>query len=313
MKMHSISENQQHFRPMVTEKIKNTALLKIHMAVLTGLGVCPFRKKTILSKMYAVALLGTLFCATLYAGMDRILSQKVNSEIFEKILASIVSGVLCMFYANILYSNLKTWKEWRKILQMFDSFDSTVAKNNMIVKGIKVDYLRSVLLFFAPLLYFAIESLVKFWISDVQSTDITGTLIQYIGIFFEFQITAFFWEMSNVLDSRYQCLAEHMENVLCKKVDDDKFSQYVFENGVLKVKYQYMLLYSALQDLITIFDWIVPSLICHIITWFLFYFYWMMELVTVRYEISIAMCFFIIMMSVSTNRNWDFFSHFHFD
>lgn len=299
--MVSISSSTEYFLNEPRNKMRNTTLLNLHISSMRVIAICPFKKETITSKLYAVVVFGILLCGTFFTGINRLLLFPRRSYVFERFLSVVTILILCVFFASILYSNLKNSKRWINLIRCLNKFDES--KSNLMVDVKKWEFARFILLHIAPWIYGIIDYFI--WESSshgIFSPDVPLFFSQHSGLFYEIQLAAFFWEMSCLFEPRYRYLQNRLHNILPNKLSNAKFSKYMFDNEIRMIKHQYTILHSGIQELNVIFGWNILYLTFHILLRLLLNFYWTLVLIGRNNEIIIAITLLATSTWVSQNN-----------
>lgn len=278
------------------KKSRDLTLLKFIIRTFKIVGICPCDSDCAISKIYVLIPQGTIICLSIAHGLQEIVLFQKNPHIFEKFLFSATICLLCIFAISIVCSYIKSKRNWTNLMQMVDKFDSSVSSFTVATNGKKWETIKCISIQICPFIYGCIEYFT--WPSDT-SVDIFRFISQYAGTFYEFQIAAFFWEISYVFETRYQSLQRHIKIVMERNVQTNTHLKNTFDNDILNIKYKYKILYSAIQELNVIFQWIILYLLFHIIVASLYDFYLMLEMVKDKNEILIGTCLFTVMISVS--------------
>lgn len=290
----------QDFNVKSPEKIKNIFLLKLHIYSLKILGVCPFGRNYNPSKVCSCIIMLTMTTLSLDSGINRF-KKVIKSNLLEMCLSFVIVCSLCLLYVDILYNNLMRDKSWRNIVKVLRKFDTSVTFTYFEKNRNKLELVIFILRFILPVCLCVTDYCLLKNNSRIMYTDTFVLLATYFGMFYEFQIALFFWEVACVFQARYSYLNFHLRNIVCNKVGYERRSQHLFQIDLQHVKNQFNLITIGTEELNNIFGSIVPLLFCHSVVNYLFDFNWMQELARTNSEIIIEMVLYIVSVSVSTS------------
>lgn len=168
---------------------------------------------------------------------------------------------------------------------MLSKFDEHFSKDNPSAYERKLITLKILMIFLVPLVYYTSD--LGVWILQTDYKSVTSVLFYVtrdIGLVYETQIAGFLWEISSILQSRYNHLQRNLEDILLKKLPRQNMSQYEFENQIITIKYKYKLLYIAVVEINVIFGWISLCFLIHLTLVFLMYFYDTIYAAQMRYQ-----------------------------
>lgn len=286
------------------QKIRNTWCLKLHIAVLQALGVCPFKSVNFKSQIYAVSILGSLSSMVILLEFYRLNVYRTNFNMFERFLTASAVYALFFFFINLLRSNLQYPLKWKNLHRALSKFDRNFAVPSSGRLANKWTLVRFTSIHLLPLLFSSIDYIMYRFIGyGVFEVDITFYFPEHVGIFYLFQITMFFHEMARVLQSRYCCLEENLINIFSGKIVNNSNSEFILASKIRNFKYQYMLLYDAVEQINYIFGFTLMFALFNIMAMFLSDLYWIMYLTSKKSEIIIEVCYFTVMIGVS-NKNY---------
>lgn len=256
------------------EELRSLYSLKLHICVLSVLGIIPFKRESIHSKIYAFIVLGTSVTATILTALIIFVVSPNGNVVLEKFIEVATILFLGIFFSSLIYSNRKTISSWRNLLRMLSIFDKSFPKkkpssNEKILIILKLTMIPSL-----PLMYYV--SYLIIWKLHTDLNSLSGYLFyitQGVGLVYEVQISAFLWEITSVLLSRYKHLEKHLKDLLVNRLPSQQMLHYAFEYNIVMIKYKYKILYIAVEEINAIFGWIILLLLIHVTTAFLMNFY----------------------------------------
>lgn len=278
-------------------------MLKLYICMNTILAICPFKEDCIQSKLYGLVLLGAFSSLSMYVFTFRVFFFPAVISLFEQFLASAAIGVMVVFYGNLLYKNLKSRKSWKILLAMLIIFDNELPGGTLYDFNKKWSISLFVLIRFLPIIY-SINDLILWSIINKELFILALPFysLQHPAIFYEFQITCFLWEMSNLLESRYQHLKECLTSMLLAEELNQQISHYKLEMKIEKFKFKYSTLYRVVEEVNNIFGTTILSLQLHLSTLFLMDFYWMVDLLGGSKISALEGGLFTVMVMVSLTK-----------
>lgn len=282
------------------KQVRDIINLKLHIFMLTVLGICPFKKKMICSKIYASCLLGFIVSTTAASLVCQYVAFPEMHSKFETFLTTADVISLTMLYLSILYSNWKSLKSWKYIFGAILKFDENISKNNVKHCLSKWNISKFIVLSLMPLIFSVNDIFLWSLVGNISTwVDEFIVVLQHIGLFYEFQIILFIWEMAYMLQTRFQYLEGRVQNLIPDVILNQEHSLHVFENCIKDIKYKYMLLYNAVQEVNTIFGCIILFLLVQLTGAFLLDFYWIMYLVGEKPEMFFEWFTFSLIIVVS--------------
>lgn len=285
------STSKIHYYPVKVGKsiIKNLFFLKLHITLLRVVAIIPFGLKSIKSKVFASCVLGPLVPATFLTTIDVL--KFSHNHTFQKLLGSLSTLSLAILYCSILYSNWKSDGAWKNLLRTIFEFDETFSNVLLSAYPTNRTIFKFFLIYFSPLFYSCID--VALWIMGTNGKQVKYLLLitQHIGSVYEYQVAFFFWEIADILQSRYA----HLEEQLSKLLDQNKkvtqrMSEYMIKQGIQKIKYKYTLLKKASEEINNIFGWIIVFSLFHVVLILLFDLYTILYVFSNRAEFLIQSC-----------------------
>lgn len=277
-------------------------VLKGYIFILMILGVRPAMENSILLKVYGTCLLGFSLCTVLLSGIYKFFlgsMKEGNAYIVGEFLSVIMISVLWILILSILYSFWKHRISWKRLKTAISVFDRDVSDTLLVHQNKKLEIFKFFLKCLPPFVY--LFGNIVFWKIVVNASHLDSLLrtTQDIGLFYEYQIAGFLWEMSSVIQSRYKHLEEEIENVLQTIYLDRDVSHHMFESEIQNIKYKYKLLHDAVRETNVIFGWIIVVALFHVTVLFLTYFYVVVYISDGLNYFLIQAVGFFIMSSVS--------------
>lgn len=304
MRVTSSSMDNLGYRPtrQSQKKVKDLFQLKLHISLLTFLGICPFGRNFIKAKIYSLCLLTTLSAATLLS-FNRSGFNNGLTAMIEKFLPIISNITLLIFFNSILLSSLRCRKSWKITFSVLLKFDGTFFGRTLAKR--RENKFRVLLYFllchFAFVVYTFIDPLLLIMaLKKKMMLVYPAFLIQHIGIYYQFTIAYFFWEFAKTVESRYKFLEGLLQDVFLNTKHD--FPRAVIRNDIQKIKSKYKLLYTAVQEINTIFGWIIIFFLCHAIAIFLLAFYSIVFTFDPNPQLYIEACIIGILSMVSFQK-----------
>lgn len=253
-------------------KIGSLFELNLHIGLLRVLGICPFYSNSFKSKMYALFLMVPLLILSMYEINYRYTRPPKKATSFDKTLIIIVISSVSFFILTLLLSNLQSWNSWKELLRMLVKFDATVHQADSIEFRKKYKIIRFILIRVIPLI-FTITFGISWKLISKFPFDFALFLPNQSAIFFEFQIATFMLELAYLTQSRYQHIQDILKQAVTLDVIANGKTQNIFNDSIAKIKYKYGILHKAIEEINTIFSWIMLSYCSHVIIYFQLHFY----------------------------------------
>lgn len=237
--------------------------------------------------MYAFSLLGSFTVTLVMCTCERYLFRGYYTA-FEGLLGIITNFTLGLLFLSIIFSHWKRQKSWENFLENLSAFDDKVPIHQMKNHEKKLKFLKYLIIYSTPLFNSVVNTYVwlKFGSEDFFK-NIPLYVTQQAGLFYEIALSGYLWEISCILESRYQYLSEYMQNIIPKKALRRHISQYLYEDGIRNVKYKYSLLNEAVKEINAVFGWIMLFVLCHALMLFLFVFYYALKLYGLNAQLSV--------------------------
>lgn len=286
----SAKQSQRH--------IRNVYYLRLHIITLKILGVSPLAGKVKLSRVYGSCLLGVLILCGLICGAQTFLVNHPRT-VFMKCLLAMAMIALCSFFASILCSNWRNKRSWKRILELSITIDKS-ARWLLEEKVSLTTFLRFTLLHLAPLFYSILDGYLWFRAeARLFILDLPLFMTQHTGLFYEFQIATFLWEIAHIMEFRYTHVEENLKSVLSHKIITDKTLQPPLKYNIRKLKYRYKLLYNIIQELNIIFGWTLMTYIFHLLLICILDFYLILNAEVLKIELICEGFMFAVIIWVS--------------
>lgn len=241
----------KNFNSIPQAKIHSLLELKFHIRLMKFLGICPFKRNSLKSKVYALFLMGSLIIPGLYEIALTLFLYPEAASSLEKVLTLIIIGSFCSFILNLLYSNWKSRKSWRKLLGMLTKFEETFSIDASLKNNNGSIILRFVFIRIMPLFLSFTSSFL--WYLDNLPSDLALIMTQTTAIFYEFQIATFMLELAYLIQSRYQHIQDLLREASLKVITNGG-TESLFRVKIAKIKYKYGILYRTIEEINTIFS-----------------------------------------------------------
>lgn len=286
-----------------TQKVKSRYVLKLYIYLNTILAICPFKGDSLRSRLYSSTLFGAYISLTVYTFIIRIFFYPVVLSLFEQVLAMAAIGTLVVFFTNFLFISFRSRESWKSLLTMLVMFDRTLPRDKLKLNK-KWSTLLFVLSYVVPISYSINDCIIWREVDpELFILDLSFHVTHHTAIFYEFQITCFLLEISNLLQSRYRYLEECVDRmVLGDEVNRLKL-QYSLEIGIKKLKHKYKILHGAVVAVNSILGLTIILMVIHLTLIFLLDFYWMIYSLEMSGIIAIEGVLFMAMVTVSYWNN----------
>lgn len=255
----ALNTHNNGFVKPLQKNVRNTFVLKLHIFMLKVLGIYPSIKDSILVNIYASCLLGSGLCGIIFSAIHRFVVFPATDGIFliEQFLASILIFGLWILFLVIFYSIWTKRISWKNFIQIICELDENISKSILRLHNYKWEVFKFIMKNLTLLVCLVINSFIRNIVGDEELVDLELRLSQNIGLFYDFQIAAFLWEISCIFQSRYTHIEVELQNVLTNKLMDHEISKHILEHAVHDIKYKYKLLYDAVREINIIFGWII--------------------------------------------------------
>lgn len=287
-----------------THTVRGKYILKLNIFLNTVLAICPFKAESIQSTLYASVILGAYSCLSVYSLTHRLFFYPLFMGLFERFLVVGAIGAMVLFYLNFLHNNIKCRKSWKMLLTMFVIFDKKLPGD--ILKDFNKILSSSlfVLLRVIPIAYSINDCIIWRMVDeDLFFHDIPFHITQHSVVFYDFQVTCFFWEIARLLESRYKHLEDHLDIMLSEDLVNHQFSHYRVEIGIKKIKHKFNILHRAVEEVNIIFGRTLFFMFIHLTVVFLLNFYWMIASLDINGIVAFEGILFAVMVSVSISSN----------
>lgn len=285
---------------------RNLNSLKLFRNCFELLTICPFnlKRKKIFSKIYATLFSGTLIVALSWIGIRTETFISLESNIFETYLKLSVDVIPLILCTIVLHGNFKRPVKWRKLflnLLEFDTREQNNSDKSMTLKDAKnIVIINLFVLAYSILIYF-------FWKEDVWYRSKAFIIHKYlpglITLLFEVNIAGYIWEMSLVLQSRYNHLKECLQIIILKK----KFNkQWELNVELQKLISSFKILFRFVTDINEILGATILICLLDILTRYLDTFHWMMFIYGSDQSngFIVQNCLYLLVSSVSITYNF---------
>lgn len=253
--------------------------MRLYKTLMRILGVCPFtlRRSTWISKILSILLLGTLITNSVYVGLGLTFFAPFDLNLFEKHLEMATYISPCFFYGSILYTHVSKLESWNRIFSNLREFDH-ICSNYKCQYGRKMHGLLKIV--FINLIMLANIILATYlWISADPYTPlvnkITTGAANHFFYLYQFNTAGFFWELCNVLESRYFHVKKRVQTIMVKRKlirNDDS------EAELREIIRLYKLLYYCTENLSNIFGMTIFFSLISFTAFFLENVYWAINL-----------------------------------
>lgn len=205
--------------------------------------------------------------------MQTILSTTSNLNIFEKHLEVAACIIPCLLFGNIAYSNFHWKTPWQRILKNLLKFDHS-CRNRKCSQAIRSSgsewiIIINLLALVLPISkdFMSIKGYSESSLVSIVAIHLSGP----IALLYEFNITGFVWQLSCVLQSRYDYLKECMQNVIARR---KIVTIHKMDKELQNVIHSYKLLYFCTTDVSVTLGMTIMFCLMHSIVIFLENFYW---------------------------------------
>lgn len=234
------------------------------------MGIFPFQiRLKWISKIYTVILMTALislhFCVVVYRNTENL----TKFEDTLQICSFLVPGC---FYAQVVISNFTIPDSWQRIFIDITSFDhlyqkelkrNTSSKSKSTFKLLAIIFLS--ILYSTVYSYVIIKSLPNLLLRFYIPFPLHFTL------FYEVNVAAFFYELSFILQSRYQYLQNWLKKIIYnKRCLQIKTTNKEFQDFMQS----YKLLFNATKATDAVLGTLISYIILHNVTRLLASFYW---------------------------------------
>lgn len=284
-----ISFGTKIFNRNFRKLLRNQFLLQLHIKLANILGICPVQNLTQnynYKKIYPCLILTILISFTIWAGMKRVSYGDMMS--FRTIVSISTFISLTWFSMALLKNSVCSVKSWGNFLQSLFKFDNDCGKAQEVVGRKCLKRFLFILIRLTFLCYILIDH--RIWASISKNHYTLLYFPQYIGLFYEMNVAAFFWEVSAVLESRYNYVHENLLIIL-NRYSGRHISLLKLEwnSEIIRIKYLYKLLFISIKEIDAIFGFILLFFFMHIQATFIGSFNWLLIMVPG----SIAKIYFI--------------------
>lgn len=242
----------------------NLNILKLFMRSAGFFGIYPFEIESLservnISLIYIVLIMSLWIICLIYAGFNRLLFKVTT---FEFVLNGLEIFVSVLLFLTILIINIRHplfKKKFFNKLRIFDNkcvFSKICERNNIFgwftYICVHIIFPCFLVVYFILLAHlFGFEFMLNF-------------VPQQIGIFYEVFIVTLLWEISSVLQVRYNFINLKLNNFL----QSEMICHTVLRLQLQEIKMLYRLLYCAVKQINMHFGFLLLLISCHLIVIF---------------------------------------------
>lgn len=265
--------------------LKDIKLLKWNTLSAKAIGICPFGAESLnllpVSKLYVCLVFSMLIIFSIWVGIVRIKNDKYSFTVIENFFNIAERFTGCAIYVSLLNSNIKKINSWNTFFQSISEFDQNVQTMVKFDERKIWDVIGFILLHIGPPCYSIID--LTLWAAEDLNSGANSVLYyvpQHIGITYEYNIAAFFWEMSSVLRSRYVFLKKQLERTILNI--NENLNRTEFKHNIKRIKTNYKLLQQAVTAFNRLFNFVILFVLIHVQAMFITNIYWVFFLVPIH-------------------------------
>lgn len=258
----------------VHTNVKDLFFLKLYARSATVIGIFSFTtksssKKINYSLLYNIILMGIWSAGALVSTYQRITNPQAHVTTFEDCLDDAYNLLLCALFIGGILRNIRHPNLKQNILNKLAIFD----KKCFIVNIDSQCHMWSILKYVCSHVFCPLLSIADFilWSNMIQFNEIFLYFLEYLGMYYEFFLISFLWELATVIECRYKYIKVKLKTLLTKNLT----SHTIFILQINEIKTLYKLLYEAIKQVNLLFGFALLIIFSHLVLLFLINFFWL--------------------------------------